>query len=115
MENGDKALQAQLLADIHYSVEDGITKIFRITGGDDIEAQPHEPIKLLEVNRNTIPTGVMPLYFAPTPASGVHFPSIIIEVTPEEFDKIQAQELGLPSGWTVSDEPLPRPLRSGVE
>ncbi|MBX3415245.1 MAG: hypothetical protein KF708_21350, partial [Pirellulales bacterium] len=110
MNNTDKSQQAQLLADIHYSVEEGITGIFLITSNAEVEAQPQEPIKLLEVNRNTIPTGVMPLYFSPTPASGVHYSSVIVEVTPEEFAKIQSQELALPSGWKVSDEPLPRPL-----
>lgn len=115
MNEADKAQQAQLLADIHYSVEDGITGIFRITSSAEIEVQPQEPIKLLEVNQDTIPTGVMPLYFGPTPASGVHYPSVIVEVTPEEFAQIQSQKLALPSGWKVSDEPLPRPLGSGVQ
>lgn len=115
MENGDKTLQAQLLADIHYSVEDGITKIFRITSGADVESLPQEPIKLLEVNRNTIPTGLMPLYFTPSPAIGVHYPSVIVEITPEEFEQIQSHALVLPAGWEIDTEPLRRPLGSGQE
>ena len=42
-----------------------------------------EPIKLLEVNENTVAAGVMPLYFGPAPASGIPYPSVIVEVTGE--------------------------------
>ncbi|MCI0378944.1 MAG: hypothetical protein L0215_15155 [Gemmataceae bacterium] len=98
------------LADAHYRVEQGITHIFRITGAADAESRPEEPIKLLEVNRHTIPTGIMPLHFGPAPAHGIHYPSIIIEVTPAEFQRIKRRELPLPNGWTLGDL-LPKPRR----
>jgi hypothetical protein len=41
------------------------------------------------------------------PSAGIHYPSIIVEVTPEEFDRIQSQELKLPAGWTLG-EPISR-------
>ena len=104
----DKELEARRLADAHYQIEDGITHIFRLYSAGHVETRPNEPIKLLEVNRNTIPSGVMPLQFGPQPSSGFHFPSVIVEVTPEEFDMIQAHQLPLPNGWTVGTE-LPRP------
>ena len=103
-----KDVDARILAESHYRVEPGITKIFRIAGSAVVESQPNEPIKLLEVNQYSIPSGVMPLQFDAAPARGIHYPSIIVEVTPEEFGKIQTQELVLPAGWTVSD-PIPRP------
>lgn len=103
----DKDAEAIELAQKHYEIEDGITEIRRITVTPLAEASPSEPIKLLEVNENTVPAGVMPIGFGPDPAAGIHFPSIIVEVTPEEFQKIQAQELELPQGWTLS-EPIPR-------
>src|SRR4051794_26208990 len=90
-------------AEAHYREEPGITQIYRITGGAEAEVRPNEPINLLEVNENTIPSGIMPLGFGPTSAHGFRYPSIIVEVTPEEFERIQSQELVLPGGWEVGD------------
>lgn len=63
---------------------------------------------LLEVNENTIPSGIYPIQFGPAPTSGIHFPSVIVEVTPAEFRKIMADELRLPGGWEIGDH-IPRP------
>lgn len=104
----DKEEVRKKLARAHYTFEPGITQIFAIWGTPAYEALPSEPIKLLEVNQNTIPSGIMPLGFDPAPASGIPFSSIIIEVTPEELEKIQRQELALPHGWTLGPL-LPRP------
>jgi len=94
---------ARRLAKAHYQVEAGITQIFRIVGRPEAELRPEEPIKLLEVNQFSIPSGVMPLYFDAAPARGILFPSVIVEVTPEEFTKIRSQELKLPEGWTLGE------------
>ncbi len=95
--------EARDLAQRHYQIEPGITQILRITDRPDVEVSRAEPIKLLEVNQATVPSGIMPLQFGPDPASGIHYPSVIVEVTPEEFQKIQARELSLPPGWTIAD------------
>jgi hypothetical protein len=100
--------EAKTLAEKHYEVETGLTHVFRITASSDIEVSPNEPIKLLEVNENTVPSGILPIQFGPAPAVGLHFSSIILEVTPDEFEKIQADELKLPAGWVVG-ELIPRP------
>lgn len=100
--------EAVELARKHYQIETGLSQIFRITGSAEVEFRPTEPIKLLEVNENTVPSGIMPIQFGPSPASGLHYSSIILEVTPDEFQKIQNQQLELPHGWTVGD-PIPRP------
>ena len=55
-------------------------------GAAELEVIADEPIKFLEVNAATVPTGVMPLQFGPVPASGIAFSSVIIEVTPDEFE-----------------------------
>ncbi len=99
----DKDATASDLAQRHYQVEGGMTQIFRVVGSAEAEVRPNEPIKLLEVNQNTIPAGIIPLHFAPSPAVGIHFPSIIIEVMPDEFEKIQTEELPLPHGWHVGE------------
>jgi hypothetical protein len=104
----EKVKAAKELAAKHYQVEAGLKRIFRITGTAEVEAVPAEPIKLLEVNENTVPSGVMPLGFDAAPAAGIPFPSVIIEVTPSEFEQIQTKELKLPNGWGIADE-IPKP------
>jgi hypothetical protein len=105
----EKAKTARELAKRHYEIEEGLTHVFRYSGAAAIEAISGEPIKFLEVNAATIPTGVMPLQFGPVPASGIAFPSIIIEITPDEYRQIQTKEMKLPDGWDLCEE-LPKPM-----
>ena len=101
------------LARRHYEIDEGISTIIRIRGCPETEIRSAEPIKLLEVNQNTVPSGVMPLQFGSDPASGFHFPSIIVEVTPTEYEMIRRNELKLPLGWILSDA-MPRPETGAV-
>ena len=103
-----KDAEAMALAQKHHELEAGLAQIFRITGTAELELRPVEPIKLLEVNENTVPSGILPIQFGPSPASGLYYPSIILEVTPDEFQRIQNQELKLPKGWKVGDL-IPKP------
>ncbi len=103
-----KSQAAMELAKVHYQLEGGLTQIFHITDRAEVEVVQAEPIKLLEVNENTVPSGVMPLHFGPAPEIGVGYPSVIVEVTPEELAKIRSQELKLPAGWLHWEE-LPKP------
>jgi hypothetical protein len=80
-----------------------------ITASAWCEVIPTEPSKLLEVNENTVESGVMPLSFGPMPTRGINFSSTIIEVTPDELRRIQSRELRLPDGWEIREE-LPRPV-----
>ena len=84
----------------------GSPRIFRLRDKPGIESLS-TPIKLLEINIDTAPSGIMPLRFRPVPGSGIPYPSVIVEVTPDEFERIQLQELKLPDGWTI-DEEYPR-------
>ncbi len=95
------------LAQRHYELESGLTQIFRITDQAEASVVRAAPIKLLEVNENTVESGIMPLHFGPAPASGIPYSSIIVEVTPDEFEKIRSHELKLPEGWEIGEE-LPR-------
>jgi hypothetical protein len=108
----DSSLAARELAMRHYEIEDGLIQIFRITDIATAGATNGESIKLLEVNVNTPETGIMPLHFGPAPASGLPFTSIIVEVSPNEFQKIRSNELKLPAGWTIGEEFL-RPSAAG--
>lgn len=111
----DREDVAKRLAQAHYRIEPAITQIFTIWDKPEYETLPNSPIKLLEVNENTIPSGIMPLRFDPVPASGISYPSVIVEVTPDEYEKIQNHELKLPEGWRIGI-PLPRPAAgNGME
>jgi hypothetical protein len=109
----EKAQVANELAKKHYQLEPGLTKVIRFSGSAQVEFRPTEPIKLLEVNQNTVASGVLPLRFGPAPASGITFPSIIVEVTPEEYERIRKKELALPQGWGAEEELLKPPDAPG--
>lgn len=104
--------EARELARRHYQVELGITEIF-LLNNKGLNGQSHpenngETIKLLEVNENTIASGIMPIQFAPIPAAGINYPSVIVEVTPDEFTQIQQRKLALPDGWEIGER-IPKP------
>jgi hypothetical protein len=90
---------ARELATWHFGIEPELARVVRIL--TDNEDEPGEPIKLLEVNAATVATGsVEPYAFAPS--ASVPFATAIAEVTPEEFERIQRNELALPPGWSLT-------------
>jgi hypothetical protein len=110
MPNKDEV--ARILADRHYQIDPDVVKIFRIEASSKTEEElPKEPIKLLEVNNSTIPSGVMPIEFSPHPPSGIVYPSVIVEVTPEEYDEIEQGRLPLPNQWHLGELIPPLPMQ----
>ncbi len=95
---------ADSLAQAHFSVDPGVQLIFRLLAEADREMDPKEPIKLLEVNENAVGGGVRPLFFGPHPASGMFFPSVIVDVTPEEYEEILNKPGMIPNGWRLGPE-----------
>ncbi len=91
--------ESAALARAHYEVEPGLRAIYRLESADPNDHR----IKLLEVNEQTVPTGIVPVGFPAHPASGLHYPSVVIEVTPREYEAIQRKQLNLPTGWKVRD------------
>ncbi len=91
----------------HFQVEPDIQQIFRIVAEN--ENAPDEPIKLLEVTAATIATGsVEPFAFGPSESRP--FSTVIAEITPEELERIQRNEIRLPNGWSLANaERLKRP------
>src|SRR5215210_711372 len=96
---------ARLLANAHFQLDEGVTHIFRVVEPD--EGNPLRPVKLLEVNPMTPEVGISPVGMSADPARGVFHPSVVIEVSPREFDRLQLGELTLPHGWRLGDELLP--------
>lgn len=87
------------LAEWHFGVEPDLERVIRIVG--DREDAPGEPIKLLEVNAATVATGSVEAY-AFAPSMSVPFPTVIAEVTPDEYARIERNELPLPKGWSLA-------------
>jgi hypothetical protein len=102
-----KEVSARKLAQAQFFYEPGIQRIFEIDGNTDVEARRGGKIKLLIINENTIPGGVIPLGFGPLPDRGIPYPYVIVEITPEEFELVKEGTLRLPDGWEIGEE-LPR-------
>jgi len=103
--NGKRDSVAKLLAESHFRVDPAIRRIVRLVLSDaEQESRQDEPIKLLEVNEDTIATGVQPVYFSAHAPSGIDYPSIIVEVRPEEYQEIEEGTLRLPNGWVAQTE-----------
>ena len=87
------------LARSHAEAEPGIKFIYRLITAN--EGSDAEPIKLLEVNENTVEQGIEPIRFGPDEAGGVYFASVVVDVSPREFEAIRQGRLSLPPGWSV--------------
>jgi hypothetical protein len=109
-----KQAVAQRLAEAHYAVEPGIERIIQLLASPEREVDPREPIKLLEVNPNTTASGIHPLFFGPHAAGGIFYPSVIVEVTPAEYEQIQRDADLLPNEWRLGhDFARPAPAAQG--
>lgn len=97
----DKSDAAQSMAHAHFLIDPAIEKIVRLIDPTK-EDTPLEPIKLLEVNTETIKAGIQPIRFAADPANGVPFSVVVIEIRPEEYALIKSGGLNLPHGWRLA-------------
>lgn len=95
---------ANLLAAAHRRIEPSISRIVRLVAEREEEA--NEPVKLLEVNPATSPSGIVPVAFTADPPD-VPYPSVVVEVTESEYTRICSRELPLPQGWDLGDTIFP--------
>ena len=103
---------AQLLADAHFVLDEGIARIFRIIESD--EANDLRPVKLLEINPQTTEAGISPVGLNSDPARGVFHSSVVVEITPNEFERLGRGELMLPHGWKLGAELFPHTTAAGT-
>jgi hypothetical protein len=75
-----KAQTAELLAQTHFRLDQGVSRIFRLTGPD--ESENSDPVKLLEVNPVTTEAGILPIGLGPSPKHGIFYATIVVEVSP---------------------------------
>jgi hypothetical protein len=94
---------AENLAKAHFAVEPRLTRINLIEPTNDQD--PDDPIKLLEVVEGTIERGIEPVAFPSDPARGVEYPSVIVEVSPTEYEAIKVGKLDFGNhDWKVGEE-----------
>ena len=99
---------AEDLIDWHFETGPEIVLVYRFLSEN--ESADGEPIKLLDVNAETLATGrVTPFGFAGT--QEMPYPTVIAMVTPEEMEQIENNALPLPRGWRLENaRPYPRPV-----
>ena len=94
-----KDAAARRLIEWHFTVEPELREVYRIVTDD--EGSQEEPIRLLEVNAATVPSGrVEPFTFSPT--KEIPFRTAIAEITPEELASFRSHPEVLPKGWSLS-------------
>jgi hypothetical protein len=93
---------ARSLAMAHLNVDESVTRIFLLE--PLMEENPKEPIRLLEVVRDTLERGIEPVGFAPDPARGIDYPSVIVEVSLREYAEIGSDVYFDDRSWTVGEE-----------
>jgi len=109
-----KEESARRLAQKHFESDDGLKTILWIMGSSESEDNAREPIKLLQVNATTVSSGVMPMHFAAVPSMGIPYPSVIVEVTPDEYRRIGIKKLSFPKNWLTHQE-LPKAAPSTAD
>ena len=93
-----KATTIEALVKQFYQTSD-VTDVYQINA--PLYEHQSEVVRLLIVNIDTTPLGAQPLYFEPIPRLNILCPYIIIEVTPQEFERIEKGSLSLAHGWTL--------------
>jgi len=85
---------AESLMQEHFELEPNLEQIIWINSDKTTE------IRLLEINSETFPAGaVLSFYFAPD--DDFPYATIMAEITPDEWQKVQRHEIPLPEGWTL--------------
>lgn len=106
-----KDQMAEELAKAHYRGGMLVHQIFRLVSPN--EGASGEPVKLLEVTPGTVAAGIAPVYFGTHPASGMVYPSVIVAITPDEFNDQAVAELRDRYGWTI-ETAYERPRRRKI-
>ena len=94
---------AERLAESHYRIDPTLTLVRWLLAAPEVEADPEEPIKLLEVNEAATANGIVPVFFGPHAKSGMIYPSLIVEISPEEYQEILRDPSTLPHGWRLGE------------
>jgi hypothetical protein len=98
---------AMSMAKTHLDIEPYLQRIHILNPVNDHD--PDDPIKLLEVVEGTLERGIEPVSFTANPDRGIEYPSVIVEVSPREFEAIRKGTLGFGNyNWTLGSELVAR-------
>ncbi len=78
---------AKRLADAHFDAEPDLQRVFVLEAQGAEE--DGEPIRLLEVVEGSFSQDIFPIGFPASPAAGIDFPSVIVEVTPSVWTELR--------------------------
>jgi hypothetical protein len=68
-----------------------------------VRGEREDEIRLIEVSSDAPSIGeVLPVRFRADPAQGVDYPSIVVLLSPDEWERVQTGSLPLPGGWDLS-------------
>ncbi len=81
----------------HFETEDSIDRVIWFKNHNDTGE-----IRLLEVNREAIPSGAVMTFYVGK-SKKFPLPALLADVTPEEWKKIRAGKISLPSGWSLKN------------
>lgn len=81
--------------------EDGFRRAFRIDRPGEMFAKD---VAFLVVNENTIAAGIMPLRYGKCQIHQIEVSSLVVEITPDEYEKLVCGEMCLPDGWRIGQE-----------
>ena len=88
------------LVEWHYKVDPNMTEVIRFLSPNEESAD--EPISLLDVSPDTLPSGnVMTFLFGPY--GDFPYQMRTATITPEEMEQVRRQEIPLPPGWDLEN------------
>jgi len=88
---------AKELADAHRKQDPNTQVIKLIRGGIENE------IRLIEVSSDAPSTGeILPVRFRADRTRGVDYPSTLVLLSPEDWERVKTKRLPLPPGWELS-------------
>jgi hypothetical protein len=80
------------IAKSHMTEDQSTVAIYRAQGVDEV--------RLIEVTSSVGTTNdILPFRFGPRPDVGVPYPSVVVLLSPEEWDSVKGGRLQLPEGW----------------
>ncbi len=84
------------MAHAHFDIEEDVKRIIWF------KDKARKEIHLLEVNLESPPEDLI-LTFYHKPTEEFPLPAIVGDITPEEWEKVQAGRIPLPQGWSLNE------------
>jgi hypothetical protein len=103
---------AQKTAEAHSKIDPDVRQVYLLESSDTEEDCLDEPIKLLEVVDGAFEAGVEPIGFPPNAGRGVDYWTMIVEVSPREFEAFGKTIRFQNKVWRVGQALLPQTVEA---